>query len=287
MADNRSLGDALRAARQRLVAVTADPAQEVRILGGWAFGLSRLEMVLREKDVAASEKLALFEAALTRRIAGEPVYRIIGSRPFRGLDLALSRDTLDPRPDTEILVDLALSLLAARGGLDRPLSILDLGTGTGAIGLALLAELPQAAAVLTDISGGALKTAADNASANNLANRTAFLQSDWLESVTGRFDAIVSNPPYIPSGLIAGLDIEVRAHDPLRALDGGAGGLESYRAIAGRAPVFLNPGGFIAVEIGHDQAASVTGIFTAAGFRYLELKQDLGGRDRALAFALR
>lgn len=287
MAEGPALGKVLRDAQLELAAICEDPAQEVRILAGWALGLTRLELVTREREPVEAAKLAAFHAALARREQGEPVYRIIGSRPFRRLDLALSKDTLEPRPDTETLVDLALSCLAARGGLEQSVSILDLGTGTGAIGLALLAELPRAAAVLTDISLGALETARRNATANGLLDRTAFVQSNWLAAVTGQFDLVVSNPPYIPSGDIAGLDVEVRAHDPLAALDGGPDGLAPYRAIAGGIAGFLKPDGLVAVEIGHDQASLITGIFEAFGFRFVECRRDLGGRNRALAFAMR
>lgn len=286
-ADSPLLGDVLRAARRRLAAICEDPSQEVRILAEWAFGLSRLELITREREPVEPHRLAMFQAAIARREKGEPVHRIIGSRPFRGLHLSLSRDTLEPRPDTETLVDLVLSLLAERGGLGRLLSILDLGTGTGAIGLALLAELPNATTTLTDISADALQTAANNASANGLMDRVCFHRSNWFDGVEGRFDLVVSNPPYIPTGTIATLDVEVRDHDPLAALDGGPDGLAPYRMIAAAAQSHLQDDAIIAVEIGHDQARSVTAIFEVAGFRLIELRQDLGGRDRALAFAMR
>jgi release factor glutamine methyltransferase len=286
-ADGPLLGDVLRAARQQIAGVCEDPSQEVRILAEWAFGLSRLELVTLEREFVAPHRLAMFETALARREKGEPVHRIIGARPFRSLHLALSKDTLEPRADTETLVDLALSHLAGRGGLERPFSILDLGTGTGAIGLALLAELPNATALLTDISTDALATAAQNASANGLKDRAIFQQGSWFDGIEDRFDLVVSNPPYIPTSVIATLDVEVREHDPLAALDGGPDGLAPYRMIATAAPDYLKDDAIIAVEIGHDQAASVTAIFEAAGFRLIELRQDLGGRDRALAFAMR
>lgn len=285
MAEEWTLGKVLREAQLQLAAISEDPSQEVRILAEWAFAMSRLDLVIREHQPVKPSNLAAFRAALVRRLEGEPVFRIIGSRPFRGLNLAMSADTLEPRPDTEALVDLALSQLAAQDRLQQHLSILDLGTGTGAIGLAMLAELPDASAVLTDISAGALKTARENAAANNFASRAQFLESNWFDAVSGRFDLIMSNPPYIPSAIIAELDIEVRNHDPLRALDGGPDGLDPYRVIARDALAHLQPAGLVAVEIGHDQAAPVTAIFEAAGYRLLELRKDLGGRDRALAFA--
>ncbi|MGB8817837.1 MAG: peptide chain release factor N(5)-glutamine methyltransferase [Rhizobiaceae bacterium] len=288
MVERPTLGMVLRTARQRLNRkLSEDSATEVRVLAEWAFGLSRLELVTRENEAADAKALDNFEAALLRRIEGEPVHRIIGARTFRGLNLALSKDTLEPRPDTETLVELVLDQLAASGMQGRPLSILDLGTGTGAIGLSLLAALPNSSAVLTDISSGALETASANASAHGLAERVRFVCSDWFDGVEGQFDLIVSNPPYIATSIVPTLDRDVREHDPHLALDGGMDGLDPYRTLSAQASAFLHPHGLVAVEIGYDQAAQVIAIFEAAGFRLAELRRDLGGRDRALAFALR
>lgn len=282
-----TLGATMRDGRRRLTSLSDDPATEVRLLARWVFGLSPLELVTRADNPVDPDRAAQFSAALDRRAKGEPVYRIIGARDFFGLRLALSPDTLEPRPDTEALVELVLDWARARGRADESLAILDLGTGTGAIALALLSQLPLARAVITDVSAGAIRAALDNARANGLDYRVTAAVGSWFNPVDGRFDVIVSNPPYIPTAVVPTLDTEVRDHDPLAALDGGADGLDPYRAIAEGAAAHLTAGGIIAVEIGFDQAEDVTAIFAASGFTRLELRKDLGGRDRALAFALR
>ena len=169
----------------------------------------------------------------------------------------MSKDTLEPRPDSETLVELALDHVVTSGMQGRSLSILDLGTGTGAIGLSLLDAMPKSSAVLTDISTGALDMARANANANGLTERVRFVHSDWFDAVEGRFDLIVSNPPYIASSIVPTLDLEVRAHDPHLALDGGEDGLHPYRILSTLASVYLRPHGLVAVEIGYDQAAPV------------------------------
>jgi release factor glutamine methyltransferase len=286
VAETNTVGAALRAARGLLFeAGIDDPASEARPLAEWAFGLSRLELVTRENELVSSDSLAVFRAAIQRRIAGEPVHRIMGFREFFGLRLELSTATLEPRPDTETLVELVRDLIGEQALTDKPLSILDLGTGTGAIALALLSLFKTARATLTDVARDALATAGKNASMLRLADRVATAEGKWFDPVEGRFDLIVSNPPYIPSAVVPSLDIEVREHDPLAALDGGVDGLDPYRAIAFGAAAHLTPSGIVAVEIGYDQAQDVTAIFLASGFVRLELRKDLGGRDRALAFA--
>lgn len=235
----------------------------------------------------APESAATLEAALARRLAGEPIHRIFGQREFYGLQLSLSADTLEPRPDTETLVDAVLPFVGERIARDGACRVLDLGTGTGAIPLAVLANVAAATAVATDISSAALDTAGRNAEALGLSDRFSTLRSNWFEAVSGRFDLIVSNPPYIRSDVIPTLDREVREHDPLLALDGGPDGLDAYRAIAAGAPDHLAEGGLMAVEIGFDQAESVAGLFRAAGFSDVEKYTDLGGKDRVLLMKMR
>jgi release factor glutamine methyltransferase len=201
--------------------------------------------------------------------------------------LELSEATLEPRADTEALVELVCDLVTSKGRRDDELAMLDLGTGTGAIALALLTVLKNAKASVTDVDQHALETAMKNARTHGLASRLIALAGSWFNPVEGRFDLIVSNPPYIPSAVVPALDIAVREHDPVIALDGGADGLDPYRAIAAGAAKHLAADGIVAVEIGFDQAGDVTAIFTASGFAFLELRKDMGGRNRALAFALR
>jgi release factor glutamine methyltransferase len=265
-----------------MVAGIDDPMAEARILVGGILGLTRTDFITKAEDHIPLAQEIEINAASGRRVRGEPVYRILGKRGFYGLELKISKDTLDPRPDTEALVDLVLDLLKDRK--DEPLDILDLGIGTGAIGLALLANLPQARCTGTDLAEGALATAIENAAANGLSGRYMAARSDWFGDLSGQYDVIVSNPPYIRSGVIPTLDREVRDHDPLLALDGGDDGLDAYRAIAEGAGRFLKPAGIIAVETGFDQRFAVRQIFGGAGFEEIAAAKDLAGNDRAQAF---
>jgi len=230
------------------------------------------------------EDAARIREAIARRAAHEPVHRILGRREFYGLTLGLSKDTLEPRPDSEMIVEgllpFARSMVAAKGSC----KILDLGTGTGAICLALLSAIPQAHGMGTDISAGALRTAKANAERNGLAERFSAVESDWFGKIEGRFDIIVSNPPYIRTAVVASLAPEVRDHDPALALDGGTDGLDAYRLIAKRADEHLADRGVVGVEIGYDQKDAVRGIFEGEGFRLIDAVKDFGGNDRALLF---
>jgi len=264
-----------------------DPALEARILVSGLLDLEPTALITRGRQAIPGEEIERVRAAAMRRIAGEPVYRILGWREFYGLKLRLSKGTLEPRPDTEVLVDALLPVLREMVEQQRKPRILDLGTGTGAICLALLHECPDANGVGTDISEDALATAQANADLNRLGARFEPLQSDWFSHVRGKFELIVSNPPYIPTADIAGLDREVREHDPVAALDGGADGLDPYRIIANQAFEHLADGGFIGVEFGWDQLAAVRTIFEGAGFVVREAVQDYGGRDRGLIFGLK
>lgn len=262
-----------------------DPALEARILVSGLLDLEPAAVISRGRSPVSADDVARIRAAAARRLAGAPVYRILGWREFYGLKLQLSKGTLEPRPDTEVLVDAILPLLREIVGQGRKPRLLDLGTGTGAICLALLHEFLEASGVGTDISEDALATAKANADLNGLGERFEVLQSDWFSQVRGRFDVIVSNPPYIPSADIAGLDREVREHDPLAALDGGTDGLAPYRIIANQADQYLAEDGFVGVEFGWNQMAAVQAIFEAAGFIVRHAIRDYGGRDRALIFA--
>ena len=234
--------------------------------------------------MVSSDEVVAIRRAIARRIAGEPVHRILGFRDFYGLRLFLSPETLEPRPDTETLVDAILPFLRQLAAREGNCRILDLGTGTGAIAVALLAEVPQATAVGVDISAEALATAARNAKENGLSERFETVRSDWFEKISGSFHVIVANPPYIPTEELETLQGEVRKFDPARALDGGADGLDAYRKIAGQAEAYLETPGRVAVEIGHTQKEEVTRLFEAAGFSVVEARKDLGGRDRVLVF---
>ncbi|MCV9937605.1 peptide chain release factor N(5)-glutamine methyltransferase [Boseaceae bacterium BT-24-1] len=230
-------------------------------------------------DEAAAARL---NDALRRRLAGEPLWRVLGVREFWGLDFALSAGTLEPRPDSETLIEAALTHLAARR--HEPLRMLDLGTGTGCLLIATLREFPQATGLGIDLSPDAVATATGNAARNGVAERAAFHEGEWTDGVEERFDLILSNPPYIASDEVVGLDRNVREYDPHLALDGGPDGLVAYRALAAALPGHLNPGGLAILEIGAGQEAAVVALMEQAGLRHLHSHRDLGGHIRALVF---
>ncbi|MFC6791052.1 peptide chain release factor N(5)-glutamine methyltransferase [Methylobacterium komagatae] len=245
-------------------------------------GLSPRDLAL-DGDRPIGCAAAALSDALTRRASGEPVARILGAWEFWGLPFTLVPDTLVPRPDTETVVETALAALPDRRA---PLRILDLGTGSGCILVALLSELPNAIGIGLDRSEAALKTARTNARANGMGARMHVVQGHWCDALRGPFDLVVSNPPYIESGIIAGLDREVAEHDPRAALDGGSDGLDAYRAILNAIGQggLLRPGASAILEIGYDQARSVEAIGVANGLTFAGLSRDLGGRDRVLTF---
>jgi release factor glutamine methyltransferase len=259
------------------------PELDARILVGAALGLDLTGMIAAATRPVTAAEAARLEDFAGRRLKGEPVARILGFREFWGLPLQLSAATLVPRPDTETVVALALQMLRAGPGADRP-RIVDLGTGSGAILLALLSELPDAMGVGTDISAAALRTASANARNLGLDRRAAFVACDYASALSGAFDLIVSNPPYIRSAEINDLAGEVRDHDPLGALDGGSDGLDAYRALIPQAVRLLAPGGGLALEVGHDQGADVEQLMAAAGLTLPgPPRTDLAGIPRAVA----
>ncbi|PST17880.1 peptide chain release factor N(5)-glutamine methyltransferase [Rhizobium sp. JAB6] len=261
-----------------------DPATEARILVGGLLHLSATRLVTRGSEPVSEDDAARVRAAIARRLDHEPVYRILGEREFYGLSLRLSAATLEPRPDTEILVDTMLPYVRRLESQIGNIHILDIGTGTGAICLALLHECPGAKGVGSDISSEALETARGNAERNGLAARFRTAHGSWFDAIHERFHVIVSNPPYIVSNVISTLAPEVKDFDPPAALDGGLDGLDAYRAIAKDAARFLHPGGMIGVEIGYDQRETVTSIFEGAGFSLVKAVRDYGQNDRVLVF---
>ncbi|CAG0999100.1 MAG: peptide chain release factor N(5)-glutamine methyltransferase [Rhizobiaceae bacterium] len=287
MAEVTTLGALLSEARRRLAAAGIEGAAlDARLLVEHFAGASRTDLVTRPERPVSADAAAAVLAAIARRAAHEPVHRILGWREFHGLKLALSPETLEPRADTEALVDAVLPFVRETARRKGSCRILDLGTGTGAIALALLKEEPRATAVGADLSGEALRTARANAEACGLAARFATARSDWFEKIEGRFHLIASNPPYIESEAIEALQPEVRLFDPRAALDGGRDGLDAYRIIAAGAAGHLEDGGRIALEIGHRQKDAVEALFGGAGYRLSRAVRDLGGNDRVLVFSL-
>jgi release factor glutamine methyltransferase len=286
---NDFAGQTIEAARRALAArfrsAAIDSAElDARMLLGAVLKLDLTGMITAASRTLTENEATELEAFARRRLAGEPIARMLGQKEFWGLSLKLSAATLVPRPDTETVVEFALEILRADGALEKPLRIADLGTGTGAILLALLSELPAATGYGTDISTEALETARSNALALGLGKRATFIACDYASGLSGRFDLIVSNPPYIPSADIAGLAVEVREHDPLAALDGGVDGLDAYRALIPQAAGLLIPGAALIVESGVGQSEAIEALMTAARLVPAGLpRADLAGVPRAVA----
>ena len=229
-------------------------------------------------DAAYDEDAAQDMAA--RRINREPLSQILGTQPFWTLDLTVTPDVLTPRADTETLVEQALKFIPNK---DDEYTIVDLGTGSGAILLALLSERPKSTGIGVDSSQAALSVARDNATRNNLTGRANFMAGNWADGLPDdHFDLAVSNPPYITTEVLAGLEPEVRDHEPHLALDGGVDGLDVYRILIPELFRIVRPGGHALVEIGYDQAEPVTGLFVSAGLIDVTLTHDLAGHPRVI-----
>ena len=256
----------------------ASPDLDARLLVCAACGIDHAGLV-RDPDLPLGAAAEALTVLAMRRIAHVPVSRLLGRREFWGLDLAVSPDVLDPRADTEGVVGAVIDAIGGRR--HDPFRLLDLGTGSGAILCALLHELPGAFGVGIDRSPGACRVARDNLAALGLASRAGIVCGSWGDAIGARFDIVVSNPPYIPRGDLAGLDPEVRDHDPVAALDGGADGLDAYRALAPRLPDLLQPGGVAAFECGHDQGAPVADLL-GRSLTEVRVLHDLAGLDRVV-----
>ncbi len=280
-----TLGALRRMAAKRLAEAGGidTPALDVRILIAAVVGMSPNELVLADYRAVSSDEMDRIEALLARRMAGEPVSRIVGSREFWGLTFALEAATLVPRPDSETVIEAALAFLDRTGGRQRPLSLVDIGTGSGALLIALLSELPQAVGLGIDLSEAAARAARSNAARLGFGGRSLFVRGNFGASAAPA-DVIVSNPPYIESSVIDTLPGEVRDFDPRLALDGGVDGLDAYRAIVPAISSGLRPGGAAFLEIGFSQAVAVTGLAEAAGFR-ARCHRDLSGNDRVIEIA--
>lgn len=273
-------GALVRDLAARFAAVGIDSARlDARLLVAEVLGCAPDRVALSPEMALSSEQSARLEGLAVRRAAREPMSHILGRRGFWTLNLKVTADTLDPRGDTETLVEAVLARIPDRSA---PLRVVDFGTGTGAILLALLSELPNATGLGVDISPPALAVARENANAHGLDSRTAFRHADWGRGLDERFHVIVSNPPYIPDQDIDGLDPEVAAYESRLALAGGEDGLECYRVLVPQMARLLASGGIAAVEVGVGQASTVVALFTASGLGGAAVERDLAGIERCV-----
>ena len=280
-----SLSDVLKKTRKLFRDKKLENADlDARLLVEFVTSTTRTDEILNPDLQVSDEALQRLDKAIFERLNGKPVYRIIGKREFYGIEFQLSADTLEPRDDTEALVDLVLPEIQAIIGQYGEAGIVDMGTGTGAIAIALLANVDGLKATAVDISDNALETASLNAKNAGVADRFTPLNSDWFFSLSGKFDMIISNPPYIRESQICSLATEVKKYDPLRALSGGQDGLQFYRKLAKEGRQFLKPHGLIAVEIGKGQEKDVIALFSENGFELKKTRKDLNGILRALLF---
>jgi release factor glutamine methyltransferase len=281
-----TIASALAAARRRLQAAGIESAAlDARLLLCNAAGLDMSALIAGSHDTLAKEIVAAFDALCDRRTRREPVARILGTKEFRGLSFLVNEATLVPRPETEILVNAALDVLGfGQAGMPagQPLRICDLGTGSGAVLIALLSELRHATGIGVDISQPALDIALANARRHGVADRIGFIHGDFAMPLDETFDLVVANPPYIPHGDLAGLEADVRDYDPALALDGGPDGLVAFRVIAARLPVLLRPGGVALAEVGAGQVDSVAALFAGRGLEIRAIRPDLAGIGRVV-----
>jgi len=272
-----SIADALRDGARTLSGAGIDGARlDARLLLGHALGR---DVWPHESALVPDERLAAYRLLIERRAAREPVARILGRRAFWTLDLALSPDTLVPRPDTETLIEAAVDWFRDRA---PPRRILDLGSGSGCLLLAALSEFEGAHGLGVDLSAGAVATARANAETNGLAGRAEFVIGNWSDLDYEPADLVLSNPPYIPTGDLAGLEVDVARHDPALALDGGPDGLDAYRTLGRDLPRLLADDGVAILEIGQGQAESVPALLRRAGLRIEAIRPDLAGIPRAV-----
>ena len=284
MNNPRSIEHVLKLARQRLRAVGIETAAlDARILLQDATGFAAEDIVLHPDGVLLPTAIGRFDAMVEQRLRHQPVSRILGVREFYGRSFKVSPAVLDPRPDTETVIELALDVMKGR----MVCRFLDIGTGSGAIAITVAGERPQWRGVALDISEAALAVAQVNAEALVVATRLEFVTGNWFPSGSDTFDLIISNPPYIISSAIAELSPDVRDYDPVLALDGGPDGLDAYRVIAQGAGARLSAQGLVVVEIGAGQETDVEAIFEGQGFSLVSSRRDLGTHIRGLAFATR
>jgi release factor glutamine methyltransferase len=281
--DGASVSEALQLIAQTFRAAGIDDADfDARVLAGHALHLDRARLISQSDRVLEAREVNAISGLAARRLKREPVSRILGRKEFWSLALAITPDVLVPRPETETVVEGALDFVVRNGLRMEKLRILDLGTGSGALLVALLNELPNATGIGTDISRAALEAARINVAQFGFESRSSLIACDMAAGVQGQFDLVVSNPPYIARGQIASLAPEVRDYDPMMALDGGDDGLTAYRSISADAKRILAQGGRLFVEMGAGQEPAVRELFTNAGLVVGIARNDLAGTPRVL-----
>lgn len=274
-----TVANCLDAAAVRLTAAGIDnPRRETRLLLAHALGVDQAAIIGHPERPVAD--CGAFLELVGRRTRGVPMSHILGRREFWSLEFRVTPDTLDPRPDSETVVEAALAAVAGRRG--AAISVLDLGAGTGCLLLAVLSELPAAHGVAVDISPAAVAVARGNAIRLGLGQRAQFFVGDWGSALAGGFDLVLANPPYVPRGEIAGLQTEVAQYEPRLALDGGEDGLDAYRRLAAELPLLLRAGGTAAIEVGYGQWDAVAALFRAAGMGVGSPASDLAGVARCI-----
>lgn len=272
--------DAIVAATRVLQSAGIESAiLDARLLMMQACACTLTDLVMSPERVLTPDELAMFEKLLARRFEREPMSHILGTREFWGLPFEVSKNVLDPRPDSETIIE---AVLAHRPQVIDPIEILDLGTGSGCLLVSLLSEYKWAQGTGVDISPDALEVAKRNAHKLVLDERAKLVQSDWCEKLVGTFDVIVSNPPYISETEFTGLSAEVTEHEPKQALLAGPDGLDCYRALIPQLPRVMKQGALVVLEIGFAQAADVSQLLESSGFRVLEVRKDLAGHDRCV-----
>lgn len=284
---SHTVGSAVRELTAHLArAGIGGAAGDVRRLVAGALGISGADILKAPERGLNAAELQLLQTYVERRRLHEPVSRILGERDFYGRTFAVSPATLDPRPDSETLVDAALEIVREEDWMSQPLRILDVGTGTGCLLLTLLCELPQATGLGTDISAAALDVAAHNAGRHGLPQRVEWLHADGLENIVGPFHLLVANPPYVRTADIAGLEPEVRNFDPSEALDGGPDGLAMYRRLARGIATVIQAAGWVVFEVGHDQADQVIALLSREprmDATQIRVRRDVAGKRRCVA----
>jgi release factor glutamine methyltransferase len=278
-----SLFECIAAARQTLLMsgiAALDAPVDAEVLARHLLGWDRATLLVRGRETPPAGFAERFQSLIDRRSRHEPVAQIVGHREFWGLEFEVTGDVLVPRPETELIVEVALEI----ADRSRPLNILDVGTGTGCLAIAIAVELPAARITATDFTPAALAVARRNADRHRVEDRVRFLQSNLLDAIEGSFDLIVSNPPYVPEREV--LPRDVAEYEPHQALFAGPDGLDVLRLLIARAPGSLVPGGSLIVEFGFGQAAAVRELATAAGWRVIEIRKDLQGIERVVCLGL-